>query len=129
MTTPLRRAASGALSLLPLAPFLAALQAQPTHADYARAEQLLPWNVQETLWNDAVRPRWLPGDRFWYRNRGAKGWEFLVVEMATGAKRPAILLEQPRPLLRDDSSRKLCCLVLARLADHGDERRERLEPR
>ena len=89
MTTPCRRAAAGALLLLSLAPLAAALRAQPTHADYARAEQLLPWNVQETLWNDAVRPRWLPGDRFWYRNRGAKGWEYLVVDMASGAKRPA----------------------------------------
>ncbi|MFN8668987.1 MAG: DPP IV N-terminal domain-containing protein [Gemmatimonadaceae bacterium] len=65
------------------------VQAQPTRTDYARAEQLLPWNVQELILDDAIRPRWMPGDRFWYRNRGAKGWEFLVVEMATGTRRPA----------------------------------------
>lgn len=63
--------------------------AQATRSDYARAEQLLPWNAQELLINDAVRPRWMTGDRFWYRNRGATGWEFMVVEMATGAKRRA----------------------------------------
>jgi len=63
--------------------------AQVTSTDYARAEQLLPWNVQELLVDDAVRPRWMGGDRFWYRNRSPHGWEFLVVEMATGARRPA----------------------------------------
>ncbi len=66
-----------------------AAQSQPTRTDYARAEQLLPWNVQDLIIDDAVRPRWMSGDRFWYRNRGAKGWEFLVVDMATGTRRPA----------------------------------------
>ena len=56
--------------------------AQPTRTDYARAEQLLPWNVQDLIVDDAIRPRWMPGDRFWYRNRGTTGWEFLVVDMA-----------------------------------------------
>lgn len=63
--------------------------AQGTRGDYARAEQLASWNVGDLVLNDAVRPRWMTGDRFWYRNRGAKGWEFLVVDMATGSKRPA----------------------------------------
>ena len=63
--------------------------AQVTSTDYARAEQLLPWNAQELVINDAVRPRWMPGDRFWYRNRGAKGWEYLIVDAATGTRRPA----------------------------------------
>ncbi len=63
--------------------------AQVTRNDYARAEQLLPWNAQELVINDAVRPRWMAGDRFWYRNRGPGGWEFLTVDMATGARRPA----------------------------------------
>lgn len=65
------------------------LSAQPTRTDYARAEQLLSWNAQELVIDDAIRPRWMAGDRFWYRNRGEKGWEFLVVDMATGVKRPA----------------------------------------
>jgi len=65
------------------------LHAQATRTDYARAEQLLPWNAQELVINDAVRPRWMSGDRFWFRNRGERGWEFLVVDMATGSRRPA----------------------------------------
>jgi hypothetical protein len=63
--------------------------AQPSRTDYARAEQLLSWNAQELLVNDAVQARWMPGDRFWYRNRSPRGWEYLVVDMATGARRPA----------------------------------------
>lgn len=67
----------------------AALPAQGTRTDYARAEQLLSWNASELVIDDAVRPRWMTGDRFWFRNRGPAGYEFLVVDMATGARRPA----------------------------------------
>src|SRR5690348_2446072 len=63
--------------------------AQPTRTDYARAEQLLSWNAQELLVNDALQPRWLTGDRFWYRNRSPRGWEYLIVDAATGVRRPA----------------------------------------
>lgn len=97
MTTPLIRGArSGVRALCAVAAVVTAVtllptaaEAQATRGDYARAEQLLPWNAQELLIDDAVRARWMPGDRFWYRNRGASGWEFMVVEMATGAKRRA----------------------------------------
>ncbi len=65
------------------------LTAQGTRTDYARAEQLLSWNANELVIDDAVRPRWMTGDRFWFRNRGTGGYEFLVVDMATGAKRAA----------------------------------------
>lgn len=65
------------------------LAAQGTRTDYARAEQLLPWNANELVIDDAVRPRWMAGERFWYRNRGERGYEFLVVDLASGAKRAA----------------------------------------
>jgi len=74
-----------AVTLLPAA----LLSAQGTHTDYARAEQLLGWNSSALVIDDAVRPRWMPGDRFWYRNRGARMFEFLVADLATGARRPA----------------------------------------
>lgn len=61
--------------------------AQGTRTDYARAEQLLGWNAQELVLHDAPRARWLSGDRFWYRNRSEKGYEFLVADAAIGAKR------------------------------------------
>jgi dipeptidyl aminopeptidase/acylaminoacyl peptidase len=62
--------------------------AQGTRTDYARAEQLLGWNAQELVLHDAPRIRWLSGDRFWYRDRAEKGYEFVIADAATGAKRP-----------------------------------------
>jgi dipeptidyl-peptidase 4 len=64
-------------------------EAQGTRADYARAERLLGWNAGELVIDGAVRPEWLPGDRFWYRNQGPEGYEFLVVDAASGTRRPA----------------------------------------
>lgn len=88
-TAPFHRLAAPLMALAMLPAIAAPVQAQGTRADYARAEQLLPWNATELVTNDAVRPRWMSGDRFWFRNRAAKGWEFVVVEMATGTRRPA----------------------------------------
>jgi dipeptidyl aminopeptidase/acylaminoacyl peptidase len=64
--------------------------AQGTRTDYARAEQLLGWNAQELIVNDAVRARWTTdgGNRFWYRNRSSKGSEFVIVDAAIGVRRP-----------------------------------------
>jgi dienelactone hydrolase len=72
------------ISLLP-----GVVLAQGTRTDYARAEQLLNWNASELVIDDAVRPRWMSGDRFWYRNRGPQMYEFLVVDLASGSRRPA----------------------------------------
>jgi dipeptidyl-peptidase-4 len=61
-----------------------------TLADYVRAERFLGANAQELVTNDAVQPHWIGGgDRFWFRNRTAHGYEFLVVDAATGSRRPA----------------------------------------
>ena len=70
------------------------LGAQGTRSDYARAEQLLTANAQELVLHDAVRPRWLPSGSFWYRDRTARGYEFLLVDPSTGAQRP--LFDQVR---------------------------------
>jgi dipeptidyl-peptidase 4 len=84
MSTYLRFFAAGTI-LVPA--FL--VSAQGTRTDYARAEQLLGWNAGELVTDDAVRPRWMNGDRFWFRNRGANGYEFVIMDLATGARRPA----------------------------------------
>ena len=62
-----------------------------TRDDYVRAERFLGANAQELVTDDAVHPRWIAGggDRFWFRNRTARGYEFVVVDAATGARRPA----------------------------------------
>lgn len=74
--------------LLPLVFLPTVVLAQGTRTDYGRAEQLLGWNAQELVLHDAPRIRWLAGDRFWYRDRAEKGYEFVIADAATGAKRP-----------------------------------------
>ena len=63
-----------------------------TRADYARAERFLGANAQELVINDAIQPRWIAGssaaEQFWFRNRTERGYEFVVVDVATGARRP-----------------------------------------
>jgi dipeptidyl-peptidase 4 len=80
-----RLVAGAVLSLVALA----GASAQGTRSDYARAEQFLSWNAQELSLNEGVQPRWIGDARLWYRNRGARGYEFLVLDVATGARRPA----------------------------------------
>ena len=65
-----------------------ALPAQVGTSDYARAESIIGWNARDLMIDDAVVPHWLSDGRFWYANRGAAGSEFLLVDAATGAKRP-----------------------------------------
>ncbi|MDQ6828698.1 MAG: S9 family peptidase [Gemmatimonadota bacterium] len=65
------------------------LEAQQMNAaTYARAERLLGVNARELVIDDAVQPRWMTGERFWFRNRNAVGYEFVVVDAATGSRRP-----------------------------------------
>ena len=49
-------------------------------ADYARAEQFMNWHAQKLTAGTSVTPRWLEGDRFWYRNRKFDGFEFILVD-------------------------------------------------
>jgi dipeptidyl-peptidase-4 len=64
-------------------------EAQVTAADYARADRFLSWNAGQLVAGDQVAPRWLPGDRFWYRNRVLEGHEFIVVDPTVPSRRPA----------------------------------------
>ena len=90
--------------LILLASILAALPAiaqQPasttrslTAADYARAEQFLGYNTNPLVSSGSVRPTWIPGDRFWYRNALALGSEFVVVDPAKKSR--ARLFDQGR---------------------------------
>jgi len=79
--------ASLALTLVTTA--LATAQPRVTSADYERAERFMTYNTTPLVSNGAVRPNWLPGDRFWYRNQSATGSEFILVDAAGGRKAPA----------------------------------------
>ena len=55
---------------------------QLTAADYGRAEQFLGYNTVPLVLGANVRPAWLAGDRFWYRNTIPDGAEFVLVDPA-----------------------------------------------
>ncbi|MFZ2054123.1 MAG: DPP IV N-terminal domain-containing protein [Candidatus Aminicenantales bacterium] len=60
-----------------------------TAADYAQAEKFMPYNVTSLVLRAAVRPTWLPGDRFWYRNSlGNEGSEFMLVDPQRRTRAP-----------------------------------------
>jgi len=60
-----------------------------TTANYARAEQMLGYNTTQLADHLSVRPNWLTGDRFWYRDLMAKGFTFILVDAAKSKKAPA----------------------------------------
>jgi len=60
-----------------------------TANDYARAEKFMGYNSNPLVFGAGIRPRWLPGDRFWYRVTSAKGSEFLLVDPRRGTRGPA----------------------------------------
>jgi len=53
-----------------------------TAKDYAHAESFLGYNTEPLIDHGAVRPNWLPGDRFWFRDLNAQGSEFILVDPA-----------------------------------------------
>ena len=57
-----------------------------TAEDYARAEAFLASGTADLVLGATVRPNWLPGDRFWYRNAIAEGTEFILVDPAAGTR-------------------------------------------
>jgi dipeptidyl aminopeptidase/acylaminoacyl peptidase len=65
------------------------VEGQGTRADYERAARFLGRNARPLVTGDVVRPSWLSGDRFWYRNTTSSGWEFVLVDAAAGTRRPA----------------------------------------
>lgn len=59
-----------------------------TDADYQRAEKFMAYNTRPLVYHD-VRATWLREDRFWYRDVGPDGIEFVTYDAAHGTKRPA----------------------------------------
>jgi dipeptidyl aminopeptidase/acylaminoacyl peptidase len=60
-----------------------------TAAEYARAEQFMSYNTNPLVYGASVRPTWLSGDRFWYRNHFAGGDEFILVDPSHGTRQRA----------------------------------------
>jgi len=61
-----------------------------TRDDYARAERLDRLQLGHALKNGFVIPHWVGAtDEFWYRHESAAGYDFVLVEAATGRKRAA----------------------------------------
>ncbi|MGW8267044.1 MAG: DPP IV N-terminal domain-containing protein, partial [Longimicrobiales bacterium] len=65
------------------------LLSQTTPTDYARAERFLGWNARNLVSGDEVSPRWMEGDRFWYRSHVKDGYEFVLVDPDRGSWAPA----------------------------------------
>lgn len=57
--------------------------------DYNRAERFLSWHASTLISGDQVSPTWLDdGSRFWYRNKTGTGYEFVLVNPASGSRAP-----------------------------------------
>ena len=87
------------LPLLLLTPLIstANLPAQPqdaaspralTASDYARAEKFLGYNTNPLVYH-AVRPKWTPDERLWYRDTDAVGARFVIFDPVKLTKEPA----------------------------------------
>ena len=60
-----------------------------TADDYARAEKFMGYNTTPLVLRSAVRPNWLPDERFTYRITTTEGSEFILVDPAKGTREPA----------------------------------------
>src|SRR5437588_207415 len=60
-----------------------------TAADYARAEKFMGYNTNPLVLHTPVRPTWLAGGRFWYRNITADGSEFVLIDPVKGTRASA----------------------------------------
>ncbi|WP_420147160.1 DPP IV N-terminal domain-containing protein, partial [Spirosoma sp.] len=57
-----------------------------TNKDYEQAQRYVSTNAEQLVDHATVRPNWLSGDRFWYRDLNAKGGEFILVDPAKGTR-------------------------------------------
>ena len=64
------------------------LSAAVTAADYARAEQLLPYNAEQLVLNRVDDLQWISGKSFWYRTRTRDGIEFARIDASHGIRSP-----------------------------------------
>ena len=56
--------------------------------DYKHAEKFMAYNVRPLVFHD-VRGKWLPEDRYLFRDTGPDGSEFVIFDAAHGTRQPA----------------------------------------
>jgi dipeptidyl-peptidase 4 len=56
--------------------------------DYKRAEKFMAYNTRPLVFHE-VRGKWLPADRYLFRDTGPEGSEFVVFDAAHGSGQPA----------------------------------------
>jgi len=59
-----------------------------TADDYKHAEKFMAYNVRPLVFHD-VRGKWLPEDRYLFRDTGPVGSEFVIFDAARGSRQPA----------------------------------------
>ena len=59
-----------------------------TAEDYKHAEKFMIYNVRPLVFHD-VRGKWLPDDRYLFRDTGPDGSEFVLFDAAHGTRQPA----------------------------------------
>jgi len=91
LSVAVSRAAYGLVFLAGIGGSVSQAQAGRTYTaqDYARAERLMDYNVAPLVYHTVRDPKWLDGDRFWYRDLGPDGVTYMLVDAAKHAKAPA----------------------------------------
>jgi dipeptidyl-peptidase 4 len=59
-----------------------------TADDYKRAEKFMPYNTRPLVFHEA-RGKWLPEDRYLFRDSGPEGSQFVIFDAAHGTRQPA----------------------------------------
>jgi dipeptidyl-peptidase 4 len=62
---------------------------QLTTEDYAHAEKFMAYNVNLLVYHGVEHPVWMDDGRLWYRDRGADGTTFMLIDPVKGTKAPA----------------------------------------
>ena len=65
-----------------------------TDKDYEHAEQFLIYNTSPLVDHGSVRPNWIEGDRFWYRDLNANGSEYKLMNPVNGKREAAFNAEK-----------------------------------
>jgi dipeptidyl aminopeptidase/acylaminoacyl peptidase len=61
---------------------------QYTDQDYANAEKFLAYNVNPLAYKGQVNAQWLDDDRFWFKQVGEDGTDYVMIDPAKGSRAP-----------------------------------------